>query len=226
MTIFDGFDDFSYFNRLTTLVGVVLFIFFLYLTDSIYQSAVLAMSVLLIHYKYIEDKNKMMEDDVFINNYGDKINALDDIKLDKYQKDAIDKSFPKSKYIHDYDNKEFKNFLFLNQEFYYYNQQNFIEMVKCIDKFLEIYEEVRIDIKRSGKNYSKMKMLRDESIEMLNAIKINCPDDRNVLNKINNAVKDLETLMDKYLYDVKIKNDINIKLNGYNNQTVLITQTF
>lgn len=222
MTILDGFEDLSYFNRTTTLVAIILYIFFYYLTKSIYQSAVLTTSVMFIHYKYLEDKNKKLTSKEAIDSYNDKIDVLDDIHLEDYQEEIIKNTFPKSKYINDYDNKTIKNFLFLNQEFYYYNPQSWIEMVKYIDRFLEIYNDITIDISRAGVMYNSMKDMRDKSIECLVSIKINCPDNRKVLEKINKSIDELEKIMNKYLYDVYVKNEINIKNNGYDNHTVII----
>lgn len=220
MSIFDGFEDINYFDKITVLITIILFIFFYYLTNSIYQSAVLATSVLFIHYKYIENKNKQL-----LNNSENNFNTdnyLDDIKLENYQKEIIQNVFPKSKYIHDYHNYTILNFLFLNQEFYYYNPQNWINMIKFIDKFLEIYNDITIDISKAGILYNSMKDLRDNAINELIGIKINAPDNKKVLIKINDSINELEKILNKYLYDVYIKNEIHIKNEGFNNHTVLI----
>lgn len=222
MTIFDGFEDFSYFNRNTVLVAVILFIFFHYLTKSIYQSAVLSMSLIYVHYKYVERENERLTSKEVIDSYNDKIDALDNIKLEDYQKEIIKNTFPKSKYIDDYNNLTFRNFLFLNQEFYYYNPQAWIELITHIDKFLEIYNDITIDISKAGILYNSMKDLRDKSVESLVSIKISCPDKRTVIEKINISINELERIMNKYLFDVYVKNEINIKNNGYDNHTVII----
>ena len=120
MTIFDGFEDLNYFNKSNVLILIILFIFFYYLTTSIYQSIVLSISLLFIHYKYLEHEKERLQSEEVIHNFEDN-NNLDDIELEPYQNEIVKNTFPKSKYINDYNNKSFENFLFLNQEFYYYN---------------------------------------------------------------------------------------------------------
>lgn len=197
MTVFEGFTDLSYFNKVNVLVLIIMYVIFYWFTKSIYQSIILSLSTIFIHYKYLEDHKEEL------------------INLNDY-------TFPKSKYIHDYNNKEFIDFMYLNQEYYYYNKQCWIEMIKCIDRFLEIYEEVKIDHSRAGVLYNSMKDIRDESINSLVSIKINCPDNRIVLDKINNSIITLEKLMNKYLYNVYLINNNYISSNGYNNHTIII----
>ena len=182
MTVFEGFTDLRYFNKVNVLVLIIMYVIFYWFTKSIYQSIILSLSTIFIHYKYLEEHKEEL------------------INLNDY-------TFPKSKYIHDYNNKEFIDFMYLNQEYYYYNKQCWIEMIKCIDRFLEIYEEVKIDHSRAGVLYNSMKDIRDESINSLVSIKINCPDNRIVLDKINNSIITLEQLMNKYLYNVYLINN-------------------
>lgn len=220
MTVFNGFDDLSYFTKFKIIITIILFIVFYYLTSSVYQSIVLAISVMYIHYRYEENKIKDIKEKV--NSHTNHVNELDNINLDEYQEEIIKDVFPKSKYINDYNNKTFLKFLFLNQEFYYYNQQAWIDMVSDIDKFLEIYDDITIDISQAGILYNSMKDKRNDAIENLKSIKINCPDKRTVIEKINRSIDELENIMNKYLYDVYIKNKINIENNGYNNHTTII----
>lgn len=222
MTVFDGFDDLSYFNKSNIIILIIIFIIFMYLTESIYQSAILALSIMFIHYRYIEDNNKLLSNPEYIKNYGNKINKLDDLELEPYQEELLKNTFPKSKYIHDYNNKTLKNFMYLNQEFYYYNKQNWIDMVTDIDNFLSIYEDIVIDNSKAGILYQSMKDYKNNALFYLNGIKISCKDKKEVISKINKAVNDLEEILNKYLYDVYIKNELYIKNNGYNTETKLI----
>ena len=220
MTVFDGFEGLHYFNRSNVLILIILFIFFYYITTSIYQSIILSISVLFVHYKYLEERQKLQSEEI-INQFEER-NNLDNIKLEPYQNEIVKNTFPKSKYINDYNNKSFENFLFLNQEFYYYNPQVWINIISNIDKFLEIYEDVIIDSSRAGISYNQMKDLRDLCVKDLISIKINCPDNKDVLKKINLSINELEQLMNKYLFDVYVKNVKYIKQNGLNNQSVII----
>lgn len=222
MTVFEGFEDLTYFNKKTILIFIIIYIIFYYLTDNIYQSCILALSILYIDYRYNRDNNIQKLDKEYIYNYGDKINALDDLNLDDYQQEIINTSFPKSKYINDYNNKTIKNFIYLNQEFYYYNKQSFIDMVANIDSFLSIYEDIVIDNTQSGKLYNILVSYKKEALLNLRSIKISCPDKKQVIQKINNALIDLEKILNRYLYDVYLKNDNYIKTNGYNTDTQII----
>ena len=220
MTVCDGFEDLHYFNRSNVLILIILFIFFYYITNSIYQSIILSISALFVHYKYLEERQKLQSEEI-INQFEEE-NNLDDIELEPYQNEIVKNTFPKSKYINDYNNKSFENFLFLNQEFYYYNPQVWINIISNIDKFLEIYEDIIIDSSRAGISYNQMKDLRDLCVKDLISIKINCPDNKDVLKKINLSINELEQLMNKYLFDVYVKNVKYIKQNGLNNQSVII----
>lgn len=222
MTVFDGFDDLSYFNKSNIIILIIIFIIFLYLTNSIYQAIILALSIMYIHYRYMIDNNKLLNNQEYIRNYGNKIKKLDDLVLEPYQEELIKNTFPKSKYIHDYNNTTLKNFMFLNQEFYYFNKQNWIDMVENIDNFLSIYEDIVIDNSKAGILYQSMKDYKNNALFYLNGIKISCKDKKEVINKINLAVNDLESILNKYLFDVYIKNDLYIKNNGFNNETKLI----
>ena len=208
MTIFDGFEDLNYFNKSNVLILIILFIFFYYLTTSIYQSIVLSISLLFIHYKYLEHEKERLQSEEVIHNFEN--NKLDDIELEPYQNEIVKNTFPKSKYINDYNNKSFENFLFLNQEFYYYNPQVWINIVSNIDKFLEMYEDIIIDPSMAGVSYNRMKDLRDSCVNDLVSIKISCPDNKDVLKKINLSINDLEQLMNKYLFDVYAKNVLSL----------------
>ena len=222
MTVFDGFDDLSYFNRTNIIILIIIFIIFMYLTESIYQSIILSLSIMYIHYRYILDNNKLLTNPEYIKNYGNKIKNLDNIKLEPYQEELLNKTFPKSKFIHDYNNKTLKNFMYLNQEFYYYNKQNWIDMIASIDNMLSIYEDIVIDNSKAGILYNSMKDYKNNALFYLNGIKISCKDKKEVINKINLAVNNLEEILNKYLYDIYIKNELYIKQNGYNTETKLI----
>lgn len=217
MTIFDGFDDFDYFNKTTILVGVIIFIVFQHLTSSIYQSSVLTLSILYIHYKW-KEREKIKIENELIND-----DKIDDKDIDDFEKDIIKQTHPKSKFIHDYNNISFKRFMFYNQEFYYYNKRCWIEIIKSIDKFLEIYNDILIDKSLSGLYYQSMKDERNKALENLRAIKINCPDDKNVYNKIDKSIIELDKLMNRYLYDVYLKNKRYNIDNGLNNHSVILT---
>ena len=222
MTIFDGFEDLTYFNKTNILILIIIYIIFLYLTQSIYQSIILSLSIMFIHYRYIIDTNKLLTTPEYIKNYGNKINKLDDIDLKPYQEELLNTTFPKSKYIHDYNNKTLKNFMYLNQEFYYYNKQNWIDMISSIDNFLSIYEDITIDNSKAGILYNLMNDYKKEALFNLNGIKISCKDKKEILIKINKSLNDLEQILNKYLYDVYIKNELYIKKYGYNTETKLI----
>ena len=55
MTVFEGFTDLSYFNKVNVLVLIIMYVIFYWFTKSIYQSIILSLSTIFIHYKYLED---------------------------------------------------------------------------------------------------------------------------------------------------------------------------
>lgn len=128
--------------------------------------------------------------------------------------------FPKSKYIE--KNDDIKNFLFFIQDFYYYSPENYVYMILYINKFLNIYDKIKINNNLAGKLYNILEKTKFIILHYMIAFKLNCPDDRKIIEKINNNIINLEKKLNNYLYDVYEKNKINITNTGYNINTHII----
>jgi hypothetical protein len=130
--------------------------------------------------------------------------------------------YPKSKYIE--NNKEFTEFIFSIQEFYYYNQQLFIDMVSAIDNFLSVYDNININNSLAGELYNTMEKQKFIALDSLQHIVIIIPDNRKVIEKLNKSVEILEEMLNNYLNNVYNINKKYIKDNGYHNNTKLINR--
>lgn len=128
--------------------------------------------------------------------------------------------FPKSKFIE--KNEEIKNFVYFIQDFYYYSPENYIEFISNLDTFLSIYEDILIDDKLAGKFYNLLEKKKFIILHYLDAIKINCPDDRNVIEKVNTNINEMENILNNYLYDVYERNNKYNKQNGFDINTKII----
>lgn len=134
-----------------------------------------------------------------------------------YKKTVI---FPKSKYIE--KNNNFADIVFSIQEFYDYNPQLYINAIKSIDVFLSIYEYIKIDNALAGQLYNSLEKQKFMTLDYIQGIIIESPDNRKVIEKINESIHQLEILMNRYIYDTYKMNKEYIIKNGYNIETKLI----
>ena len=128
--------------------------------------------------------------------------------------------FPKSKFIE--NNNEIKNYIYFIQDFYYYSPENYIALISNLDTFLSIYNEILIDNTLAGKTYNVLEKKKFIILHYLDAIKINCPNDRKVIEKINTNINEMENILNNYIYDVYELNNKYNKQNGYNINTKII----
>jgi hypothetical protein len=112
-------------------------------------------------------------------------------------------------------NNEILQFLYYIQDLYAYNARAYENMVKSINKFLEIKELSEINPTRAGVNISILKDLHRDAINALNSIHVYTPVNKDLTAKINEAITMLNTILLNYIRSViKINNDYN-KQNGY-----------
>lgn len=127
---------------------------------------------------------------------------------------------PESKYISKYT--DFTDFIFSIQDFYVYNPQSYENIIKALDTFIEIYEDVLIDNSLAGDYYSIAETHKLLALNSLHSIIIMIPSNKKLINKLNDAMKTFEELLNKYLVVIYEQNEKYIKDNGYFNNTKLI----
>lgn len=120
---------------------------------------------------------------------------------------------------------EITDFIFSIQDFYEYNPQSFENMSTAMTQFLRIYENINLDNVLAGTHYSHAVMCKKDALNALQSIILVIPPDKNMITKLDTAIKTLEDMLNKYLDIIYEKNNVFIKKNGYFNNTKLIDCT-
>lgn len=110
------------------------------------------------------------------------------------------------------------NIIYSIQGYYHYNQEAFVELIKNIEIFLELFELINIDIRYISLLYSNMYDRKKNIINTLVSFRIRLPIEYNA----DEAITDMNTILDDYLEKVYILHTDYIKKNGININTKLI----
>lgn len=185
-------------SRKTIFFYVVIFcILYLYFDRTFYKAFIVFIIIYILH-----------------TLYNNKLN--DNINHKKHQ------IYPKTKNLE--KDEDLVDLTFSIQEFYDYNPQLFIEYLKAVDTFLDIYEYINYDLSTAGIKYNSLEQQKFIAVNSIKNIIINCPDNKFIYQKINDASEQLNIILNRYLEDVKEKNKNYIIKNGFNNQTKLINK--
>jgi len=114
------------------------------------------------------------------------------------------------------------SFLFSIQDFYAYNPPAYEDMIEQIDYFFRLYEEINNDNSTAGKYYELLNNCRRQALNSLQSIIHNIPPNKELDDKLDNALNLLNILLQKYMNDVKKINDIYIYENGIKPNTKII----
>ena len=114
------------------------------------------------------------------------------------------------------------NFLFSIQDLYVYNPPSYEEMVESIKSFFKVYEESKKIPELSHQNYTIAEGKFNNAVNSLHAIILNSETDLDLNNKIDRAYRVLYKLLKRYLDEIELNIQKDIKYNGYNNRTVVL----
>lgn len=103
-------------------------------------------------------------------------------------------------------------FLLKIQLYYYYNEEAYEEMVTEIENFLVLFRAINIDYSYGGKFYDLMQDKKSLILNNLRSIGIKLPNQYN----LNDALNDLEKILDDYLEKAYYLYKNYIHKNGYN----------
>lgn len=185
-------------SRKTIFFYIVLFcILYIYFNRTFYLAFIVFLIIFILH-----------------TLYNNKLN--DNINQKKHQ------IYPKTKYLE--KDEDLVDLTFSIQEFYDYNPQLFIEYLKAVDTFLNIYEYINYDLSLAGIKFNSLEQQKFIAVNSIKHIIINCPDNKFIYLKINQAAEQLNNILNRYLEDIKEKNKQFIINNGFNNQTKLINK--
>jgi hypothetical protein len=118
------------------------------------------------------------------------------------------------------EHNKITKFLLKIQLYYYYNEEAYEEMVEEIENFLVLYRSVYIDNSYGGKFYDIMNDKKSLILNNLRSINIKIPKEYN----LEDALNDLEMLLDEYLDKVYYLYQNYIQKNGYTYDTKLINR--
>lgn len=127
---------------------------------------------------------------------------------------------PREELIEKYD--DIVNFLFTIQDLYIYNPPSYEEMVESIKSFLIIYDESIKIPKLAHQNYKIAEIKFFNAINSLHAIILNAKGNLSLDNKINRSFRVLYKILKKYLDEIELTINKDIKYNGYTINTVII----
>lgn len=131
--------------------------------------------------------------------YNDQKNKMDGNELDKQKLDSL---IPKPEVD---NNGSVIDFLFSIQDFYVYNPQSYINMVKSLDRFFELSNEAKDDNSLAGINFVIMKDEKRNALNSLMEISFKLYPMPQYDEKLRNAITDLSTILNgkiKEIYDV------------------------
>lgn len=183
------------------LIIIVLLFFFKFININLNIILVVIISIIAILYYNSKNQYKMKEDKIIFDNK---------TKLIR----------PPSKKIQSYP--QFVDFIFSIQEMYVYNVQAYENLIDTLDDIFQIYEETIIDNSTAGYNYNLIDNKRKEAVNSLHSIIFNLPNNKEYINKLNDAILKLNQLIYIILDELQTLNNLYIFNNGYNRNTVII----
>lgn len=135
-------------------------------------------------------------------------------------KDKVSLVLPKSKNAVAYE--EITDFLYSIQDFYIYNPQAYAEFMENLDTFFDIYEVSKINPVLTGQYYNHMEMYKRSSMNSLQSMIHTIPSSVGITNKLSDAIRELEGLLNIYLDKTERGHDLYLFKNGININTKLI----
>jgi hypothetical protein len=182
---------------------IVILTIFYFSTKIIKLNILYGTLIALIIIYYLFNKNKELHDD---NN-----------KIIQEKKSII---YPESKFMNNYD--DLVDFVYNIQDFYIYNPEVYQKMIKYIDIFLMLYEEVNVNNSIAALNYNMMLTNKHLALDSLHSIIYKLPVNRTYTDKFNLALSELSNILNKYMEDIEKISKEYLHENGYNTRTILL----
>jgi len=130
------------------------------------------------------------------------------------------KSMIKPKLSHEIKKDQYNditNFIYRIQTYYYYNPQTFEEIIKHLETFIILYKSVHLQPDIAGQYYDLMNDRKHMILNNLRSYFISLPVYKDQFN-CNDALDDLEIILDKYLDEI-------IEINNKNNYKEITRDT-
>jgi hypothetical protein len=134
-----------------------------------------------------------------------------------YEKKYI---LPKPEILDNHD--DIIKYLFSIQDIYHYNPQAYEEIVKNLEYFFRTFEESNNNREKIGYNHNLMTLYKSNSVNSLHSVIHTLPNNKEYIEKLNNAIVELNKILNNYLKIIEKKYEEHIYENGYNSKTKLL----
>lgn len=153
-------------------------------------------------------------------NYVSNTNSNNNISYKDVLKPKINDKNNHFRELNKEEHNKITKFLLKIQLYYYYNEEAYEEMIEELENFVTLYKSVTIDSSYGGKFYDIMNDKKSLILNNLRSISIKIP----MIYNINDALNDLEIILDEYLDKVYLIYQNYIQKNGYTYNTKLINK--
>jgi hypothetical protein len=141
-------------------------------------------------------------------------------KNDKILEEKTKIILPTPKNSNQYE--EILNYLYSIQDFYIYNPQSYIEFIDNLDIFFDNYEVSQINPNEAGNNYNVMNNYKRAVMNSLQSLIHTIPSNIFITKKLNDAIQQIELLLNVYLDKTERTYNIYVFNNGFNINTKII----
>lgn len=143
--------------------------------------------------------------------------AVRDIRKKILQKNKTNSQF--IKYF-----PEIEDFIYNISDIKYYNIDAYYNIIRNIDAFLNIYNDIKIGVKYCKYNYDVAVDMKNNALNHLHSMIITIEENRILNNKLKLSLTILHKLLNKYLNEIiRICNN-NIDIDGYSINTSYINK--
>lgn len=129
---------------------------------------------------------------------------------------------PQPLYCHKYP--DIVNFLHSIKDFHNYNPFAFKKMVRNIDSFIRIHDDVLLGVQHCKHNYDIAIDKRDNALNHLHSILLTMEDSNVITKKLDHAIEFLHRLLNKYVENIVEKCKEDIEEKGLDNETGIIEE--
>lgn len=117
-------------------------------------------------------------------------------------KPSLSNEFKKDEY------NDLSSFMYKIKTYYYYNPQTYEEIIKHLEIFIMLYKSVMLENEIAGQYYDLMNDRKQLILNNLRSYFVSLPVYKDQFN-CNNALDDLEKILNKYLDEVELINKKN-----------------
>lgn len=168
-------------------ISIIIFSIYIFKNVNIKIGSMIGLGLALLFVYFVNEKTNF-EQKSEIKNYEKKLNSI----------------FPKPREISKYP--EIIEFIYSIREFYDYNWYAFTKMVKNIESFIQLYQDINNGLRHCKHNYELANSKKNNALNNLHSIIITLEvsNNRVLSKKMKNALDYLQKLLNKYIQEIII----------------------